>query len=399
MVKGIEIGSSNNNSLASATPQQSGQTQLTYRQLGPGDSAPWFHQRSSSNPRYAFDTAAGRWIVLLFHVTASDDVGQASAALAAQHKDVFNDEFASLFIVSQDPRDESDQKVKESLPGVRVFWDFDAKIAHAYGIVPQEPVPNGQVPARRMWMILDPTLRVHHIVPFEPDGSDRDALIAFMRQLPKPDHFAGPLLQAPILYLPNVFEPELCQRLVAMHESDGGEESGFMREIEGKTELIVDASHKRRRDLLVSDPALLTILQNRVLRHIVPEIRKVHQFEATRMERYLIGCYRAEDKGHFRPHRDNTTSGTAHRRFAVSINLNADFDGGEIGFPEYGSRTFKPAPGSAVVFSCSLLHAVSPVTRGQRYAFLPFLYDDAAAALREANNSRLGQSVGAYSQT
>jgi hypothetical protein len=52
--------------------------------------------------------------------------------------------------------------------------------------------------------------------------------------------------------------------------------------------------------------------------------------------------------------------------------------------------------GGAVVFSCSLLHAVSRVTRGRRYAFLPFLYDDAAAAMREANNRFLGEGVGSY---
>jgi hypothetical protein len=38
-----------------------------------------------------------------------------------------------------------------------------------------------------------------------------------------------------------------------------------------------------------------------------------------------------------------------------------------------------------VVFSCSLLHEARPVTRGKRYAFLPFLYDDEAARLRERN--------------
>jgi len=38
------------------------------------------------------------------------------------------------------------------------------------------------------------------------------------------------------------------------------------------------------------------------------------------------------------------------------------------------------------VFSCSMLHAVSPVTTGHRFAFLPFLYDDAAAKIREANH-------------
>ena len=103
------------------------------------------------------------------------------------------------------------------------------------------------------------------------------------------------------------------------------------------------------------------------------------------MERYLVGCYRADEGGHFRPHRDNTTKGTAHRRFAVTINLNSDFEGGELSFPEFGHRSLKPKPGCAVVFSCSLLHTASPVTSGVRYAFLPFLYDDAAADIRMAN--------------
>lgn len=43
-----------------------------------------------------------------------------------------------------------------------------------------------------------------------------------------------------------------------------------------------------------------------------------------------------------------------------------------------------------MVFSCSLLHSVSKVTAGRRYAFLPFLYDDAAARIRDANRHKLG---------
>jgi hypothetical protein len=42
------------------------------------------------------------------------------------------------------------------------------------------------------------------------------------------------------------------------------------------------------------------------------------------------------------------------------------------------------------------MHAVSPVKRGQRYAFLPLLYDDEAAKIREANNQFLGENVGTY---
>lgn len=37
-----------------------------------------------------------------------------------------------------------------------------------------------------------------------------------------------------------------------------------------------------------------------------------------------------------------------------------------------------------------------PVTSGIRYAFLPFLYDEAAAAIREADNSYLADDVGQY---
>jgi predicted 2-oxoglutarate/Fe(II)-dependent dioxygenase YbiX len=111
------------------------------------------------------------------------------------------------------------------------------------------------------------------------------------------------------------------------------------------------------------------------------------------MERYIVACYAAEHGGHFRAHRDNTTKGTAHRRFAASINLNDDFDGGEISFPEYGPRSFKPPVGGAVVFSCSLLHTVSRMTRGRRYAFLPFLYDEDAAKIRQANSAFLSEDV------
>ena len=169
-----------------------------------------------------------------------------------------------------------------------------------------------------------------------------------------------------------------------------------MRDVDGKTVALQDRTHKSRKDYVIEDPDLIKQTQNRILRRIVPEVLKVHQFKATRMERYIVSCYAAEEGGHFRAHRDNTTKGTAHRRFAVSINLNDTFDGGEVSFPEYGPRSFKPPPGGAVVFSCSLLHAVSKITSGKRYAFLPFIYDDEAAKIRETNNQFLGEGVGAY---
>ena len=52
-----------------------------------------------------------------------------------------------------------------------------------------------------------------------------------------------------------------------------------------------------------------------------------------------------------------------------------------MSFPEYGPRSYKAA-GRRLVVSCPLLHAVSGVTKGRRFAFLPFLYDDEASRIR-----------------
>ena len=221
----------------------------------------------------------------------------------------------------------------------------------------------------------------------------------YLEALPPPSHFAGFELQAPIVVLPNVFPPAFCHKLIDLYEARGGEESGFMREVDGKTVIMNDHGHKRRKDYLIEDIEVMQTCQKLIGRRVIPEIAKVHQFEVTRMERYIVSCYAAEDEAHFGARRDNTTKGTAHRRFAVSVNLDDDFDGGEVYFPEYGRRSFKSSVGGAVMFSCSLLHAVTQITRSKRFAFLPFLYDEAAAKVREANNAFLGEGLAAYNSS
>ena len=52
-----------------------------YVTIAPGDPAPWFHGRTMSNPNYAFDTAAGRYIVMCFFLSAGDPmVGELKTA-------------------------------------------------------------------------------------------------------------------------------------------------------------------------------------------------------------------------------------------------------------------------------------------------------------------------------
>ena len=364
--------------------------------LTPGDPAPRFRQRSGGNPAYAFDTAAGRYLVLCFLGSGGDAHARQAIAGVRARPDLFDDARAAFFAVSNDPTDEAGGRLDEQVPGYRLFWDFDRAVARLYGAIDRDDSGGEKVEVRRMWVVLDPTLRVLRVIPFAPDQSDIATLVAYIDALPPPDRFAGFELQAPIIVLPNVFEPALCAELIARYEASGGAPSGFMREVDGKTVLINDPAHKRRRDHDITDRTMIETLQARIRRRVAPEIARAHQFHVTRMERYLVACYGADERGHFQPHRDNTTRGTAHRRFAVSINLNADFEGGELWFPEYGPRGFRMPAGAAAVFSCSLLHAVRPVTQGRRYAFLPFLYDDQAAREREANNAHLGTGVAPY---
>ncbi|MES3021209.1 MAG: 2OG-Fe(II) oxygenase [Pseudomonadota bacterium] len=355
-----------------------------YNNLPEGVAAPWFKQRNTSNPTYAFDTVAGRYIVLCFFATAADAIGKAALQLPMQHRDVFNDERAAFFGVSIDAEDERTGRVREVLPGIRHFWDFDGLASRLYGALPI--VPGGEnEQVRRQWVVLDPALSVIRILPFKTDGSDRAALIALLNALPPVSHYGGIEMHAPIIILPNVFDTALCAHLVSEYERKGGKESGFMSDVDGKTVTLSDKNHKSRSDFTIEDAALRQLLARQVQLKVAPVIKKIHSFDATRMERYLVGCYDVENGGHFLPHRDNTTKGTAHRRFALSVNLNDDFEGGELSFPEYGTRSYKCPAGGAIIFSGSLLHAVSPVRRGRRYAFLPFLYDDAAAAVRRGN--------------
>ena len=123
-----------------------------------------------------------------------------------------------------------------------------------------------------------------------------------------------------------------------------------------------------------------------------PAMARAFLWRPSRIERYIVAHYGAEDGGFFARHRDNTTPATAHRRFAVTINLNDAFEGGELRFPEFGPRTYRPPLGGATVFNCSLLHEATPVTRGERYATLPFLYDEEGAKIRAANLHTLVQA-------
>jgi len=361
--------------------------------LRPGDPAPWFKVASLANPNYAFNSVAGRYVVLGFLGSMGRHEIQDAWRKLIVERQLFNDQRIALFGISVDPEDQAQSRIMDDLPGIRFFLDFDLAVSRLYGVA-DAPTSNGQnVSYRPQWIVLDPMLRILAILPL----NESQKLGAYLAKLPPTDLHSGTEVPAPVLIVPRIFERDFCQSLIALYKNGESEDSGFMRESEGKTVAVTDYGFKRRRDHHITDESVRDAARARMIRRLVPEIRKAFQFQVTRMERYIVACYEAVTDGHFRPHRDDTTKGTAHRRFAVSINLNAEeYEGGDLRFPEFGSRTYRPPTGGAVVFSCSLLHEATTVTRGTRYAFLPFLYNEEAAKIREQNNAFLGEGVSAY---
>lgn len=362
----------------------------------PGEPTPDFHARAGDNPRYTFHTTAGRYVILTFLGSASQHDAAKVVSHISRRRALFDDERLCFFGVSIDPADEAQGRLRDQIPGIRHFWDFDAKVSQLFGATSADAAERATYAP--FTLVLDPMLRVCAHIGVIPAERHNQMLDEVLASLPPVAEHAGTTMSAPVLILPRVFEPELCRHLIKLYQQYGGLDSGFMREVNGKTVGVIEHSFKRRQDFeFDSRPELAKLrlaIQQRLVRRLVPEIKRAFQFDATRMERYIVARYDGASGGYFRPHRDNTTPGTAHRRFACTINLNAEeYEGGELRFPEFGPRTYRAPTGGAVVFSCSLLHEATPVASGERYAFLPFFYDEAAARQRQDNAASLTGQV------
>ena len=347
--------------------------------LALGEPAPWFTAPTPSNPEFVFDTAAGRYILMVFLPADAVAAGQALRVLAA-HQANFDDQMLSAFVVV---RDAGLAASAQDMRGLRWFLDADGTVSRLYGAL----APDGaEAP---MWLLLDPTLRTIGRVQIANAQMIFDHIA---RLRPVAEH-AGVTLNAPVLIAPRIFEPELCHQLIALHAEDGGRFTGVMRDAGDRTVAVMDEL-KRRRDILVESVALQAALRDRLERRLFPLIQRALGFSVTRIERFVVSCYDAADGAVFHAHRDSTTLGTAHRKFACSINLNSGFEGGDLRFPEFGPSTYRPPPGGAVVFSCALLHEAMRMTAGRRYAFLPFFYDEAGAQVLAAYRARVGETAG-----
>ncbi len=183
---------------------------------------------------------------------------------------------------------------------------------------------------------------------------------------------------APILIVPNVLSPEECGKLVESVETD----TPFMvrpprpGEIAGNYRVpVYDHERQDRVDLIIKDNNTLAFLDERIFGRVTPMIKKAFAFDVTRREDLHIARYVGPREGITIGHRDNTSPPGAHRRFALSISLNDNYEGGEITFKEFGPKGYRVPAGTAMVFSSSLLHEVQETTSGVRYNLISHFFN------------------------
>jgi peroxiredoxin len=343
-----------------------------------GDPVPWFSAATITGGSVDLHVDAGRWIVLAFIGNPNEPRAASELAALLGQAELFSEDRLVLHVVLTAPLLDPSALVACIGPAFNVIADYDGSLSARYGA---QGAPRS--------IVLDPMLRAVADIAWDNPSGHAALLAQVMRGLPAVDDAAGVPMSAPALIVPRVLDFPLCDLLVNLYGRIGGNDSGFMLDHGGKTATVVDHRLKRRQDMIVALPELRQAIRERVVARLVPAIARFFQFDATRMDRYLVSCYDATLGGHFFRHRDNENGGALHRRFAVTINLNGDYDGCDLRFPEFGRRSYRAPVGGAIVFSCGALHEVTPITRGRRFAMIPFLYGEADAARRRANNARL----------
>ncbi len=337
--------------------------------LRQGDVLPFCSGMSSDQSFYSFEEQAGRPVALLVAGLASPaDLAPLMSAFAARAR-AFAAEGADIRVL-----------VPLGAPDwIMTMPPAGMGLAHCPGRALFDAA--GEAP---VVLLADRGLRlVSRLHGGDPQAAC-EAALALVRALPHEQ--ANGVCPAPVLVRPGLFEPDFCRRLIE-HFERGDHVDGAVASMDPAGALYnkLDAGKKRRRDLVLDgrepiQAEVAAILSAR----LVPEIARAFHAEADFLDRVVIARY-DDTGGYFNRHRDNTSPHLAYRQFALSVNLNTgDYGGGALRFPEFNDVAYNPPAGAGIVFSASLLHEASPVTRGSRYVLLTFLHSAAAEARRVA---------------
>lgn len=313
------------------------------------------------------DQVAGTPRVVAFWPRFDADAVKAAAASLGAALPALESEGAGVFAVTL----ANARAAGEAKSPIPVLLDRDGKVFAAYGAGTRDQPTT---------VVLRQNNHVYAVLKGEGAGQAELALSA-VRALVAERKTALDVPHPPVLVLPDVLSSEDCRRLIQVYETRG---RTFVEPGHGEDRMTTDYKMRipeygrgDRIDHWIVDKDTVGFIDGRLGSRLFPEIRKAFQYPVTRRERLRIGCYTGSRGGEAHGHRDDSEVISAHRRFAMSINLNSEeFEGGALRFTEYGDRQYRPATGAAIVFSSSILHEALEVRSGRRFVLLAFLFGE-----------------------
>ena len=311
------------------------------------------------------DDVAGNPLVIAFWPRFDADVIKAAMASLAALVPALETAGARVFAVTL----ANARAAAEAASPVPVLLDRDGKVFAAYGAGTRDQPTT---------VVLRQNNHVYAVLKSEGAGQAELALSAAQALVAERKAALG-IPHPPILVVPEVLSREDCRRLIQVYETRG---KVFVEPGHGEDRMTADYKMRipeygrgDRIDHWIVDADTAGFIDGRLSSRLFPEIRKAFQYPVTRRERMRIGCYTGSRGGEAHGHRDDSEVVSAHRRFAVSINLNSEeFEGGALRFAEYGDQQYRPATGAAIAFSSSILHEALEVRSGRRLVLLVFLF-------------------------
>ncbi|HEY1982554.1 MAG TPA: redoxin domain-containing protein, partial [Xanthobacteraceae bacterium] len=280
-----------------------------------GDPVPWFSAPLLGDGAFNLQVAAGRWIVLSFLGSPANPKVKEELAQLLHDSQLFHADRLVFYGVLTAPPADPSFYIGLNTFAISFIADYDGAITRTFGA--------SDMPRT---IVIDSMLRAVADIPWNYADGHAKSVRQVMASLPAVDDSAGVPLTAPVLIVPRVLDFDLCDFLVQFYDKLGGKDSGFLLDDNSQTSTVVDYRMKRRNDLSVLVPDLRDTIRDQIVRRLLPPIERFFQYTATRMDRYIVACYDSAVGGHFYRHRDNVNAGARHRRFAVTINLNKDYD-------------------------------------------------------------------------
>ncbi|MEZ5892294.1 MAG: redoxin domain-containing protein [Parvularculaceae bacterium] len=325
------------------------------------------------------DYLMGRPMVMAFAPARPDDDALAELKAFAGLSGEWRKYGVNAVLLSLETDNAALREMKERVgwPGSAIS-DPTGRIFAFYGLLKDKDIP-GATGLRTIVITAQRRIGAVYDLGAHRDHARR-ALESVLRSSASEENFVAD--HAPVLIIPNVFSKPECDELVAYYERethpvDFDRSNPATRDIDTKLPMW-EHNRQDRIDLVVRHPVTLDILNKRIFSVVAPMVKKAFGYQANKRESVNIARYEGTRSGVIMGHRDNVQPEVSHRRFALTIALNDDYDGGGVVFREFSSHGYRGAPGTAFVFSSALLHEVQEVTRGRRYVMISHLYSDVA---------------------